>query len=110
MARGARCRSPCFATFDDAFLGREDAGLFYGGGIGQLSTQALFILAHFIFVTVTAGLLFLAIKKTIGLRVSEEEELAGLDVLEHGAPGYSIEQPHGTGYPVAAGMPVSERV
>jgi Amt family ammonium transporter len=99
-----------FATFDDAFLGREDAGLFYGGGIDQLSTQALMIGAHFLFVTVTTGLLFLAIKKTIGLRVSEEEELAGLDIMEHGAPGYAIEQSHGTGFPVAAGMPVGERV
>jgi Amt family ammonium transporter len=99
-----------FATFDDAFLGREDAGLLYGGGIDQLSTQALFIGAHFLFVTVTTGLLFLVIKKTIGLRVTEEEELAGLDVLEHGAPGYSIEQSHGSGVPVAAGRPMSERV
>jgi Amt family ammonium transporter len=99
-----------FATFDDAFLGREDAGLLYGGGIDQLSTQALFIGAHFLFVTVTTGLLFLAIKKTVGLRVSEEEELAGLDIMEHGAPGYAIEQAHGTGFPVAGGMPVAERV
>lgn len=99
-----------FATFDDAFLGREDAGLFYGGGIGQLGTQGLFILAHFLFVTVTTGLLFLAIKKTVGLRVSEEEELAGLDVMEHGAPGYSIEQSFGSASPVAAGVPMGERV
>ncbi len=40
------------------------------------------------FVAVAAGLLFSVIKATVGLRVSEEEELAGLDVLEHGAPGY----------------------
>jgi Amt family ammonium transporter len=99
-----------FATFDDAFLGREDAGLLYGGGIDQLSTQALFILVHFVFVTVTTGLLFLAIKKTVGLRVSEEEELAGLDVMEHGAPGYSIEQGQGTGILPSAGVPVAERV
>jgi Amt family ammonium transporter len=35
-----------------------------------------------------AGLLFFAIKKTIGLRVTEEEEINGLDVEEHGSPGY----------------------
>jgi Amt family ammonium transporter len=78
-----------FATFDDAFLGREDAGLLYGGGLDQLVTQLTFVLAHFVFVAGTAGLLFLAIKATIGLRVTEEEELAGLDVLEHGSPGYA---------------------
>lgn len=77
-----------FAVYDDAFLGRENAGLFYGGGLDQLGTQLIFVIAHFVFVTVAAGLLFLAIKSTIGLRVSSEEELAGLDVEEHGAPGY----------------------
>ncbi|HEY7824555.1 MAG TPA: ammonium transporter, partial [Acidimicrobiia bacterium] len=77
-----------FAVYDDAFLGRENAGLFYGGGLDQLWTQLIFVIAHFVFVTVAAGLLFLAIKSTIGLRVSPEEELAGLDVEEHGAPGY----------------------
>lgn len=77
-----------FATFDDAFLGREDAGLLYGGGASQLGTQLLFVLTHFVFVFGAAALVFLAIKKTIGLRVSEEEELAGLDVAEHGSPGY----------------------
>ncbi|MFP4555170.1 MAG: hypothetical protein ACLFRT_15110, partial [Actinomycetota bacterium] len=66
----------------------ENAGLFYGGGLDQMWTQLIFVVVHFVFVTVAAGLLFLAIKSTIGLRVSPEEELAGLDVEEHGAPGY----------------------
>jgi len=77
-----------FARYDDAFLGRENAGLFYGGGLDQLGTQLLFVIVHFIFVTTTAGALFLAIRATLGLRVSEEEELIGLDVMEHGSPGY----------------------
>ncbi len=77
-----------FAVYDDAFLGRENAGLFYGGGLDQLWTQLIFVVVHFAFVTLAAGLLFLVIKSTIGLRVSPEEELAGLDVEEHGAPGY----------------------
>ncbi|MBT8214064.1 MAG: ammonium transporter, partial [Acidimicrobiia bacterium] len=88
-----------FAKYDDAFLGREDAGLFYGGGLDQFWTQLLFVVVHFIFVTVTAGALFMAIKRTIGLRVSEDEELEGLDVREHGAPGYS----HDAGVPTLAG-------
>jgi ammonium transporter, Amt family len=80
-----------FARYDDAFLGRENAGLFYGGGIDQLVTQVLMVLAHGVFVCVAAGLLFLAIKRTIGLRVSPEEEIEGLDVMEHGTSGYGID-------------------
>jgi Amt family ammonium transporter len=80
-----------FATYDDAFLGIEDAGLFYGGGIDQLVTQLIFVVTHAIFVMGSAGALFLAIKHTVGLRVTEEEERAGLDVEEHGSPGYGPE-------------------
>lgn len=80
-----------FARYDDAFLGREDAGLLYGGGVDQLVTQLLMVLAHGVFVCAAADLLFLAIKKTIGLRVSPEEEVEGLDVLEHGSAGYGID-------------------
>jgi Amt family ammonium transporter len=80
-----------FAQYDDAFLGREDAGIFYGGGTDQLITQLAFVGAHFVFVAGTAGLLFLLIKKTIGLRVTREEELNGLDIEEHGAAGYGPE-------------------
>jgi Amt family ammonium transporter len=80
-----------FAQYDDAFLGREDAGLFYGGGLDQLVTQGTFVLTHAAFVLGAAGLLFLAIKKTIGLRVTAEEEINGLDVEEHGSPGYGLD-------------------
>ncbi|HWC11758.1 MAG TPA: ammonium transporter [Acidimicrobiales bacterium] len=63
-------------------------GLFYGGGADQLVSQVIGVAAVAAFVALTAGILFGIIKATVGLRVSEEEELAGLDVLEHGAPGY----------------------
>jgi Amt family ammonium transporter len=86
-----------FAVYDDAFLGRENAGLFYGGGLNQLGTQLIFVVVHFVFVTVAAGALFLAIKRTIGLRVSPEEEMAGLDVEEHGSPGYGHDPSLSTG-------------
>jgi Amt family ammonium transporter len=66
-----------------------DGGLFYGGGTDQLVSQVIGVVAVFAFVTITAGLLFMAIKYTIGLRVTPEEELQGLDVMEHGSPGYS---------------------
>ncbi|MDQ2649002.1 MAG: ammonium transporter [Actinomycetota bacterium] len=77
-----------FAKYDDAFLGREDAGLFYGGGLDQMWTQLSFVGVHFVFVVAAAGALFLIIKHTVGLRVTPEEEINGLDVEEHGAPGY----------------------
>ena len=57
-------------------------------GLDQLLTQVIGVVAIIAWVSVTASLLFFTLKKTIGLRVSEEEELAGLDVLEHGSPGY----------------------
>jgi Amt family ammonium transporter len=79
-------------------------GLFYGGGADQLVTQLFGVVAVGAFVAVAAGLLFLAIKATIGLRVSQEEELAGLDVLEHGAPGYGPDvTPSGAHAPVGVG-------
>ena len=43
------------------------------------------------FVLITSGLLFLVLKKTVGLRVSSDEEVEGLDVHEHGAPGYATD-------------------
>jgi Amt family ammonium transporter len=99
-----------FAKWDDAFLGREDAGLVYGGGFDQLLTQVIFVLAHAVWVCGAAGLLFLAIKKTIGLRVSAEEEVAGLDIEEHGAPGYGAELLTPTFAGAGAGVPTREEV
>ena len=78
-----------FAQYDDAFLGRPDAGLLYGGGIEQLVVQLLMVLIILVFVAVTSAALFAAIKFTVGLRVSVEEEVEGLDVIEHGLPGYA---------------------
>lgn len=77
-----------FARYDDAFLGRDKAGLFYGGGLDQLIVQVLMVLIIAAWVAVTTGVLFFLIKKTIGLRVSEQEEIEGLDTHEHGMPGY----------------------
>jgi Amt family ammonium transporter len=63
-------------------------GLFYGGGGSQLVSQLIGVVSIAVFVAITAGLLFFVLKSTIGLRVSEEEEIEGLDVHEHGVPGY----------------------
>ena len=83
-----------FAKYDDAFLGREDAGLFYGGNLDQLLMQALMLVIILVWVAATTGALFFILKSTIGLRVSAEEEVEGLDVLEHGMPGYSGDLAH----------------
>jgi len=63
-------------------------GLFYGGGADQLVSQLIGVVAIAAFVAVTTGILFFVIKKTAGLRVSEQEEIEGLDMHEHGMPGY----------------------
>ncbi|MBR4183973.1 MAG: ammonium transporter [Lachnospiraceae bacterium] len=69
-------------------------GLFYGGGIGQLIKQfgGMFVTAAWTVITITIA--FLIIKKVVGLRVTEEEEISGLDSTEHGLPsaysGFSL--------------------
>jgi len=68
-----------------------EGGLLYGDGFGQLGAQLVGVLVVFVWTAVLSGGVFMAIKATIGLRVSAEEEMAGLDVLEHGAPGYGID-------------------
>lgn len=60
------------------------AGLFYGGGFTLLGIQIIGVAAILAFTAVTITLAFLAIRATVGLRVSEQEEIVGLDVEEHG--------------------------
>lgn len=85
-----------------------DGGLFYGGGTTLLAVQAIGVVAVALWVSVTMGLGYYAINKTIGLRVSASEEVMGLDVEEHGIdaggyPGFTnsgrftIVNGHGTG-------------
>lgn len=62
----------------------EAVGLFYGGGWHQLLIQLFGLLCIGLWTGVTIFLTFLAIKKTIGLRVSAHEEIQGLDKEEHG--------------------------
>ena len=68
-----------------AVAGIEE-GLFYGGGISQLIKQLGGMAVTTLWTVVTITIAFLVIKKTIGLRVSEEEEIEGLDATEHGLP------------------------
>ena len=61
-----------------------NGGLFYGGGFAMLGVQALGVGAVIVWVTITMTILFKILQKTIGLRVSPSEEIAGLDAEEHG--------------------------
>ncbi len=70
-------------------LGLKYDGFVYGGGIGQLWTQVLGVFFIVLFTVVSMGLIFFIINKTVGLRVSREEELRGLDIGEHGLEAYS---------------------
>ncbi len=92
------------------FLEEGVSGLLYGGGVDLLVTQLIGTVAVFVFVCVAAGLLFSAIKAAGWLRVSPEEELAGLDIGEHGAPGYSFDMGTATGLVVDTPATATEKV
>ena len=74
--------------------GVELVGLFYGGGVKLLGLQLLGMVSVIAWTAVTITITFLIIKVIFGLRVSEEEEIIGLDATEHGLPsayaGFSI--------------------
>jgi len=65
-------------------------GLFYGGGLGSLGDQALGALVAIVFSGVVTTVIALAIKFTIGLRLDEDGEVAGIDVAAHGESAYDI--------------------
>ena len=69
-------------------------GLFYGGGFKQLGLQLLGMGTTALYTAVLITITFLTIKAVMGLRVTEEEEIVGLDAMEHGLPsayaGFSI--------------------
>jgi len=76
-----------FATKELATIGKP--GLFYGGGFEQLGVQALGVAASGLYAFVVSYVLLLVVKYVIkGLRVTEEEEIIGLDMSEHGSYGY----------------------
>ncbi len=65
-----------------------DGGLFYGGGFDQLISQAIGVFAIGLWAIVASFIVLFILKKTIGLRVSKEEELEGLDIAEHDGSSY----------------------
>jgi ammonium transporter, Amt family len=78
--------APRFAQY--AGIGDPEGGLVYSGSFTQLGYQALGVIVVFALVLVLCLITWYAISKTIGLRVSEEAEAAGLDISEHGMYGY----------------------
>jgi len=66
-----------------------EGGLLYGGGISFLLIQLAGVASVMAWVAVTMTLTFSIMKKTVGLRVSKEEEIAGLDIEEHGVNAYA---------------------
>lgn len=61
-----------------------DGGLLYGGGFNLLGIQLIGVISVIVWVAVTMTIVFKVIEKTVGLRVSESEEIIGLDIEEHG--------------------------
>ncbi len=75
--------------FGKESLGLNHPGLVYGGNPTQLGIQLLGSLSTVAFVLVSMGIVFKLIDATVGLRVSREEELRGLDIGEHGMEAYA---------------------
>jgi len=70
-------------------IGEANTGLFYGGGAHQFGVQAIGVAAAFGWAFIVGLILFFILKKTVGLRVSREEEIKGLDLSEHGSEAYA---------------------
>jgi Amt family ammonium transporter len=70
------------------YAGDGTNGLFFGGGFKLLGIQALGVAGVFVWTFAAAMIMFLAIRATVGLRVTREEELRGLDIDEHGIESY----------------------
>ena len=81
------CMSGTLGVILPGFLSTEN-GLFYGGGVGRLASQFIGLVTIWVFTAVCVSLLMLVLKKTIGIRVPAEIELAGLDITEHGMIAY----------------------
>jgi Amt family ammonium transporter len=98
-----------FSTSDGA--GGID-GLLYGGGFGSLGDQSLGALTAIAFSGVLTLLIGLAIKYTIGLRLTEEDEVEGIDFVAHGESAYDIHTSGGgggkTGVLAAKTVPLTE--
>jgi Amt family ammonium transporter len=69
-----------------------EVGLIYSGSFDQLGKQAIAAFTVLVFSFVASWLIGTAIEKTIGFRVKDEDELAGIDSVVHGEDGYALEE------------------
>ncbi|MFB7942138.1 ammonia channel protein, partial [Streptomyces sp. NPDC056049] len=65
-------------------------GLFYGGGLEQLGKQAVGVFAVLAYSLIASAVLALIIDKTMGMRVSEDDEVSGIDQVEHAETAYDF--------------------
>ena len=82
-AVGVHCANGIWGTIADGLFNTE-SGLFYGGGFAHLGVQVLGFVTIAAYTAVVMTIVFKAIKATVGLRASVEEEIMGLDITEHG--------------------------
>ena len=73
---------------DSLMPGTTGNGLFFGGGFNLFTNQVIGVAAVGVFTFIVSFIVWMIIKKIIGLRVSEAEEIEGLDVGEHGMEAY----------------------
>jgi ammonium transporter, Amt family len=102
------------------FLATADApagidGLFYGGGVDQLWRQVVGAVSVMVFSFVVTYVLGTVLQRTIGFRLDEEDEVAGIDSFEHAETAYDLVALGGSGFrpgsaPVSAGAPSSREV
>jgi Amt family ammonium transporter len=89
-AVGGIVGSLAVGLFATGHVGQTAQGLFYGGGFGQLGRQAMGVVVVGGYSFVLSWLLGKAIQRTIGFRVAEEVEVAGVDQAEHAESAYDF--------------------
>ena len=123
-AVGVHLANGVWGTLAVGLLANPDApagleGLFYTGSFKLLGIQTLGIIAILAWTAITMTITFFIIKKTVGLRVSKEEEIKGLDSTEHGLPSAyadflpaveSIDYGYDEAVAVTGDVPVAEAV
>ncbi|NIZ93513.1 ammonium transporter [Kineococcus rubinsiae] len=82
-----------WGTISIGFFATADApaavdGLFYGGGLGQLGKQVTAAVVVMVFSFVVTGIIGLVLQRTMGFRIDEEDEVTGIDQVEHAESGY----------------------
>jgi Amt family ammonium transporter len=102
-----------WGTIAVGFLATADApagvdGLFYGGGVDQLWRQVVGALAVLVFSFVVTSVIGLVIQKTMGFRITEEDEITGIDSVVHAETGYDFASLGGSGGVTLSGQAHAE--